>query len=150
MKPSSYRTVTDLCRALVQIPSENPSGAPGSPGERAIARFVGEFLTSLGAEVSYEVVTGDRPNVYGRFPGSQANNMRLLLAPHLDTVPVTGMTVDPFGTELRDGRLYGRGSSDTKGPMAAMLWALAQTDLRALGVEVTFAGLVDEEADQLG
>jgi acetylornithine deacetylase/succinyl-diaminopimelate desuccinylase-like protein len=65
-------------------------------------------------------------------------------------VPVAGMTVEPFGGEIRNGRLYGRGSSDTKGPMAAMLWALAQTDLRSQGVEVAFAGLVDEEAGQLG
>ena len=35
------------------------------------------------------------------------------------------MTVDPFGAEIRDGKIFGRGASDTKGPMAAMLWALS-------------------------
>jgi acetylornithine deacetylase/succinyl-diaminopimelate desuccinylase-like protein len=149
MKTSAYQTVTELCQALVQIPSENPAGAPESAGEAAIAKFVGDFLSSLGADVTYEDVIDGRPNVYGRFTAQHART-RLLLAPHLDTVPVAGMTVDPFGGEIRDGRLYGRGSSDTKGPMAAMLWALAQTDLRSQGVEVAFAGLVDEEAGQLG
>ena len=41
----------------------------------------------------------------------------------LDTVSVTGMTIDPFSGEIRDGKLFGRGATDTKGPMAAMLHA---------------------------
>ena len=43
------------------------------------------------------------------------------LASMADTVSVVGMTIDPFGAELRDGRIYGRGACDTKGTMAAML-----------------------------
>jgi acetylornithine deacetylase len=50
----------------------------------------------------------------------------LLFDSHMDTVAVDGMTVDPFGGELRDGKVYGRGACDTKGTGAAMLWAMKQ------------------------
>ena len=56
MNLSSIYSVVDLCQALVQIPSENPSGSVASQGEEAIARFVGAFLESLGAEVEYEEI----------------------------------------------------------------------------------------------
>ena len=51
-----------------QIPSENPSGSAANYGEEAIARFVGEFLKSLGAEVEYEEIGPGRANVYGLWP----------------------------------------------------------------------------------
>lgn len=50
----------------------------------------------------------------------------LMFDSHMDTVGVEGMTIDPFGGEIRDGRLYGRGACDTKGTGAAMLWALRE------------------------
>lgn len=143
-------SVTELCRALVRIPSENPSGAPESAGEEAIGRFVGEFLSAHGASVEFEYVAEGRPNVYGWFPRPPAAKTTVLFAPHLDTVPARGMTIDPFKGDIVDGRLLGRGATDTKGPMAAMLWALTTTDLSKLNVAVGFVGLADEEADQLG
>jgi acetylornithine deacetylase/succinyl-diaminopimelate desuccinylase-like protein len=124
MNVSSIHSVVDLCQALVQIPSENPSGSTASHGEEAIARFVGEFLESIGAQVEFEEIEAGRPNVYGLWPVPPGANQRILFAPHLDTVTVEGMTVDPFLAKCQDGKLYGRGSSDTKGSIAAMLWAL--------------------------
>ena len=150
MNVSSIHSVVDLCQALVQIPSENPSGSTVSHGEEAIARFVGEFLESIGAQVEYEEIGPGRPNVYGLWPIPPGATQRILFAPHLDTVTVDGMTVDPFLGKPLEGRLYGRGSSDTKGPMAAMLWALKSVDLSRLNVAVGFAGLADEEFEQLG
>src|SRR6202790_3564921 len=128
MNVSSIHSVVELCQALVQIPSENPSGSTASHGEEAIARFVGEFLESIGAQVEYEEIGPGRLNVYGLWPLPSGTNQRILFAPHLDTVTVEGMTVDPFLARCQDGRLYGRGSSDTKGSMAAMLWALKSVD----------------------
>ncbi|HYF35939.1 MAG TPA: M20/M25/M40 family metallo-hydrolase, partial [Prosthecobacter sp.] len=65
---------------------------------------------------------------------------------------VGGMTIDPFGGEVRDGRVWGRGASDTKGSMASMLWALheARELIPTLPVEVHFAGFMSEESAQLG
>ena len=97
---SPIESVTELCRALVRIPSENPSGAPESAGEEAIGRFVGEFLSAHGASVEFEYVAEGRPNVYGWFPRSPAAKTTILFAPHLDTVPARGMTIDPFKGDI--------------------------------------------------
>ncbi len=147
--------VEDIASALVRIPSVNPDGGdPGTPhtGEAACAEWVAEFLRNCGAEVSLQEVLPGRPNVVARFPSAKKNAPRLLFAPHLDTVSVAGMSIDPFGGEIREGRVWGRGATDTKGPMAAMLWALraAKPILPALPHEIWFAGLVGEEAGQHG
>jgi acetylornithine deacetylase/succinyl-diaminopimelate desuccinylase family protein len=146
--------VVELLRSLVRIPSVNPEGDPGhsAPGEKACAEFVAEFLGSCGAEVETREVLPGRPNVIGRFPARGRKSGRIFLAPHLDTVSVAGMKIDPFGAEVRDGKLYGRGASDTKGPMAAMLWALHELrdQIPGLAREVVFAGLMGEEAGQHG
>jgi acetylornithine deacetylase/succinyl-diaminopimelate desuccinylase-like protein len=139
-----------LCQELVRIPSENPTGTQKGAGEAVIAEFVGEFLKSLGASIEFDEVAEGRPNVYGRLPAVSKADSTIMFAPHLDTVPVEGMTVAPFDAELRDGKIFGRGSSDTKGPMAAMLWALKTIDLKRLNVNLIFAGLADEESGQLG
>jgi len=146
--------VTELLQALVRIPSVNPDGDPGldTTGEAACAEFVAEFLAESGAGVALEEVLPGRPNVFGIFPSNKPGKKRVVFAPHLDTVSVAGMTIDPFSAELRDGALWGRGASDTKGPMAAMLWALweMREQLPLLGYEICFAGLVGEEAGQYG
>jgi acetylornithine deacetylase/succinyl-diaminopimelate desuccinylase-like protein len=145
-------SVVELAQALVRIPSVNPDGDPGTDrtGEQECAEFVADFLRSLGAETALQPVQPGRPNVTGRFPSP--GKPRLLFAPHTDTVSVAGMTIDPFGGVLRDGKLYGRGASDTKGPMAAMLRALHESCdlLPRLTHEIWFAGLMGEEAGQDG
>ena len=62
------------------------------------------------------------------------------------------MTIDPFSGDVRDGRLWGRGASDTKGPMAAMLWALHENrdQLADLPVAVDFVAFMGEESGQWG
>lgn len=146
-------SVVELAQALVRIPSVNPDGDPGTDrtGEEACARYLRDFLTSLGAPAALHEVHPGRPNVVARFSAA-AGKPRLLFAPHTDTVSVAGMTIDPFGGEIRDGKLYGRGATDTKGPMASMLWALVECRdlLPFLSHEVWFAGLMGEEAGQDG
>lgn len=146
--------VVEILQALVRLPSVNPDGAPDSSyaGEKRVAEWVAEFLGSLGARAELEEVLPGRPNVFGHFAG-EAGKPRILLAPHTDTVDVEGMTVDPFGAEIRDGKLFGRGASDTKGTMAAMLAALEELGaerLGRLGSAVSFVGLIGEETGQHG
>lgn len=146
--------VVELLQELVRIPSVNPQGDAGTPhtGEGEMAMFVGDFLVALGMEVEMQFVEEGRPNVIGRLR-SKHSRKHLLLGPHMDTVSVTGMTLDPFSGELRDGRVWGRGACDTKGPMAAMLEAL-----RLMGEEkrvpaetdVWFTGLMGEESGNDG
>lgn len=154
------KSVAELAQALVRIPSVNPDGDPGtSPdniGEAAIAKFIASFLTASGAEATLEEVLPGRPNVIGRFPTlpspSGKPKPRLLFAPHTDTVSVAGMTIPPFGGDLHDGKIWGRGASDTKGPMSAMLWALhtLRDQIPHLPVEVHFVGFMSEESHQYG
>ena len=151
---SQPQSVVELLQELVRIPSVNPHGTPGTDGvgEKRIAEWLAGFLSGIGAQVELREVLPDRPNVVAHWPGDRAGKPRLLFAPHTDTVSVEGMTIDPFAAELRDGRIWGRGASDTKGPMAAMLWALRETRgrLPALGHEIWFAGLMSEETSQHG
>ena len=143
-----------LLQELIRIPSVNPEGDPGvsDPGEARIAFALEKLLQELGAQVTLREVLPGRPNVVACFPSDQSGKPRLLLAPHLDTVSVVGMTIDPFSGEMRDGKVWGRGASDTKGPMASMLTALARVreDIPTLSHEILFAGLVGEESGQYG
>ena len=147
-------SVVELLRDLIRIPSVNPDGVAGTTevGEKKCAEYLHRFLTDLGASAEYREVLPDRPNVIARFPADRPGKPRLLLAPHTDTVSVAGMTIDPFAAEVRDGKVWGRGASDTKGPMAAILFALHQCReiLPRLSHEIWFAGLMSEEAGQFG
>ena len=145
---------SELLAELIRIPSVNPEGDPGveEPGESRLALYLEKLLTGLGAEVLIEDVLPGRPNVVARFPSNRPGKPRILFAPHTDTVSVSGMTIDPFGGEIREGKVWGRGASDTKGPMAAMLIALARCRdlLPSLSHEIWFAGLMGEESGQHG
>jgi acetylornithine deacetylase/succinyl-diaminopimelate desuccinylase-like protein len=149
------KNVVDLLRDLVAIPSVNPQGHPGTEftGEQAMGDYVADFLRRIGANVHLQHVEIGRPNVIASFtPDKLAAH--LAFAPHLDTVSVAGMTIAPFDPAIRDGKLFGRGSTDTKGPMAAALWALkewAESPARAPSdIHWTFLGLIGEEAGQEG
>ena len=150
-------SATALLQAFVRVPSVNPTGDPGvdaaDTGERRMAERVAEALADLGVQAELPEILPGRPNVVGRFPADRPGKPKLLLCPHLDTVSVRGMTIDPFAAELRDGRLLGRGATDTKGTLTAMLWALAELGPDAvarMGHEVWFCGLMDEEAGNRG
>jgi acetylornithine deacetylase/succinyl-diaminopimelate desuccinylase-like protein len=144
----------ELLQALVRIPSVNPSGEPGTPevGEAACAQFLAQQLEDCGARVSVRDILPGRPNVAGCFPADRPGKPRLLLCPHTDTVSVLGMTIDPFAAERRQGRIYGRGATDTKGTISAMLCALweLRADLSRLQHEIWFVGLMGEEAGNEG
>jgi acetylornithine deacetylase/succinyl-diaminopimelate desuccinylase-like protein len=145
--------VVSLLQQLVRIPSVNPDNAPGTEqiGEEMIAVFLSGWLESIGAHVVLDEIKPGRPNLIARF-APMDGRPRILLGPHLDTVGVGGMTISPFGGEIRDGRLWGRGSSDTKGPMAAMLWALHEHRERLpdFPIAVDFVAFMGEESGQWG
>jgi len=133
-------------RAMVRIPSVNPrfEREPAEhTGEAGMARFVAERLDALGFTVDFDEVYPDRHNVCAVRAGRSERAVGLSV--HLDTVPTGGMTIDPFAAELRDGRVWGRGSVDTKASAAAALEALkAETaDPRAPTLYVLFT--CDEE-----
>lgn len=146
--------VVELLQELVRIPSVNPQGDPGTDhvGEGVLAQYVGDLLVDMGLEVEMQFVEPERPNVIGRLK-SKNSKKHILLGPHTDTVSVLGMTIEPFSGEIRDGRVWGRGSSDTKGPMAAMLCALETVILNKKilqDTDIWFLGLMGEESGNDG
>lgn len=141
-----------LLSELVAIPSVTPGYDSGGtpPGEGALGDHVAALLAALGAEVSRQEVAPGRANVIGHFR-RRANAPTIALVPHLDTVGVKGMTVAPFAAKIRHGRLYGRGACDTKGPMAAALWAVKSwCHAAAPACNVVIAATVGEEELSVG
>lgn len=138
-----------LARALVACDSRNPAFAADAPGEGAAAALLAETLRAWGFAVDLLEVAPGRHNVLARIGGGFGGRS-LLLNGHLDTVGVAGMTHAPFGAELRNGRLYGRGSCDMKAGVAAMCAAAHRAAAHDLGGEVIIAAVVDEEWESAG
>jgi acetylornithine deacetylase/succinyl-diaminopimelate desuccinylase-like protein len=140
-------------RDLIAIPSVNPMGRDDMPaeitGEQAIAEHVAAELTRLGMDTALVGRSG-RTSVVGEATvGAGAET--LLVASHLDTVPVDGMVIDPFDPVIEGDRLLGRGSCDTKAGMAALLEALARVLERGrLKRNVIVVGEADEELGSIG
>jgi succinyl-diaminopimelate desuccinylase len=121
------RRVRELLAALVNIKSAvaSPEQANRDRAEERLAAFLTHHLTGMGMAVDRHEVFPGRANLMAHWPGQGAGGQSLMLEAHMDTVPIEGMSVDPLAAEVRDGRMYGRGTCDTKGSMAAFLTALA-------------------------
>jgi acetylornithine deacetylase len=122
----------EMLQRLIRIPSVNPMGRPISEAIHGESRLT-EFLQSVCEEHGWpwlrQRVHPERENLVALVTGAPAAEQGgelLLWDVHQDTVAVNGMTVEPFGGEVRGGRVYGRGSADVKGTMAAMLVALSR------------------------
>jgi len=142
--------VNDVLRGLVRIDSVNPDLVPGAAGEAQVAAFTADTLRRLGLDVDVVASQPGRPSVVGRLAGT-GGGRSLMLNAHYDTVGVSGMA-DPFSAEIRDGRLYGRGSYDMKGSLAACIGAveaIVRTDRRPAG-DILITAVADEEVASLG
>jgi acetylornithine deacetylase len=139
---------TTLLQALVRLPSVNPMGRSVQGPiyfEHQVTAYLEEVFRGLGVPYERQPVAPQRDNIVARLDvGAQRT---LLLEAHQDTVPVDGMTIDPFGGVIDHGRLYGRGACDIKSGLAAMLTAFARLvhDKRRAAMNVILACTVDEE-----
>lgn len=141
---ASPASTEGLLRDLVRIPSVNPRDGAGDGGETAVAVYVRDWLAERGVRAELHEVLPGRSNVVAVVPGRRPE--AVLLESHLDTVETDGMTVGPYEGEVRDGRLYGRGACDAKGPLAAFLLALAELAAGEPPLRtVVLAGVCDEE-----
>ncbi len=144
-------SVADLLAALVRIPSVNPALDRAGQGEAELAAFVADWLRRNRVPVQVIEVEPGRPNVLATLEGSRSGG-HLLFETHLDTVGATGMTLDPFAAVREDGRISGRGACDAKGPLAAMLWAVAALARGGSGLpgRLSLAAVMDEEGRSRG
>ena len=120
--------------------------------EAALAEMLTERIANAGIECKLMPVDADRVNLVACLPGRSRGN-RLVFNAHLDTVPVgSGWTKDPFGAEIDMGKLYGRGSSDTKSSLAAMSMAMMEIAQERVGLEhdLVLLGTAGEEKDMAG
>jgi len=149
MKIDRDYTLATLAR-LVQINSINPTLAPGAPGEAEIAAFIAGSLRACGLTAEILEPVPGRTSVLGRLAGT-GGGRSLMLNAHCDTVDVPGMA-EPFSGAIREGKLYGRGSYDMKGSLAAcMAAAKALKDSgAALRGDLLVAAVADEEYGSLG
>ncbi|MBI4260847.1 MAG: M20/M25/M40 family metallo-hydrolase [Actinobacteria bacterium] len=141
--------VTELLRQLIRNACVN-DGSPGSGGETRNAGTLADYLDGSGLAVErYEPLPG-RESLVGRIEGADPDAPALLLMGHIDVVPVSAdrWRHDPFGGELIDGEVWGRGAVDMLNLTASMAVAtrrLAVDGFRPRGTLV-FLAVADEEA----
>ena len=136
-----------LLADLISIESTNPDLGVGA-GEAGIAEFVVDWLTERGVEAwLQDTGVSGRPNAIGRVVGGDGPT--LMLNGHLDTVGVGGHE-EPFNPRVEGRRMFGRGSMDTKGGVAALMAATATAAAEGTAGTVLFTGVADEEYASIG
>jgi acetylornithine deacetylase len=146
--PYTPAEVEELLAELVSIDSVNPALVEGGAGEVEIARFVAGWAEEAGLAVEIVEPVAGRPSVVATAPG-RGGGRSLMLNAHLDTVGVAGMAA-PHDPRVQDGRLYGRGSYDMKGGLAACMLATAAARHAGLPGDVLLAAVSDEEHSSIG
>jgi succinyl-diaminopimelate desuccinylase len=143
--------VVELTRALVRVRSVNDPAA--GCNEAAAAEVVRQQMQDWGWSPRVSEAAPGRPNVVAVLEGT-APGRTLMFEGHTDVVTEGdpgGWTVEPFGAELRDGRIWGRGAADTKSGLAAMLHAVRAVQLGGpFPGRLVVAALADEEGLMLG
>lgn len=140
LKESQGNDVIDLCQKLIREKSY-------SGEEAGVAKVLKDYFTDLAFD---HVATDMYGNIYGVIKGNRPGK-RLLFDGHMDTVPVgkdDPWTQDPYGGNISDGKIYGRGTTDMKGALAAMACAasnFAEETQRDFPGEIVVAGIVHEE-----
>jgi acetylornithine deacetylase len=143
-----------ILKDLIAIPSVNPMGrvvAGCDFFEGRLTEYLAQYLKRMGLPCDVLEVAPGRANVVTRLDSTRATRT-ILLDAHQDTVPIDGMTIAPFDPVEKEGRVYGRGSCDVKGGLAAMLAAVTRlSQERPAGMaNVVLSMTCDEEATSLG
>lgn len=139
--------VVELTRALIRFQSVNPPG-----NEQGAAEYLGKRMREFGLEVELQQLEPDRAQVIGRIKGSGTGH--LVYTGHLDVVPPGSQewSHDPFAADLVDGTIYGRGSVDMKGGVAAIVAAAAALQVAGFkpAADYIIAATAGEEAGMFG
>ncbi len=140
--------IIELTKKLIAIPSYHGLEVP----EKEVSSYLYKYLLDEGFESEHISVAGERKNVIAWYGANSDKEKTLMLEGHMDTVDVKNMSVDPFSGNIENGNIYGRGSVDMKGALAAMVGALMA--IKKAGIQLDgrayFAGVVDEERNYRG
>ena len=142
--------IVRIVQELIRIDTSN-FGDDSGPGEALAAEYVESQLREVGIECErYETSSGKRQGVYARILGSDPQREALMLHGHLDVVPaaINDWTFDPFGAEIHDGCIWGRGAVDMKdgvGMIVALARHYAKHDIKPPR-DLVLQFLPDEEA----
>jgi succinyl-diaminopimelate desuccinylase len=132
----------EITRELVQIETMNPPGR-----ELECAQYVGKVLQDAGLQVSYHEFADGRTSVVARLAGA-GGKAPICFGGHIDTVPLGAKpwSKDPFAGEVSGGRIYGRGTTDMKGGVAAYVWAALELARLPRGkADLLFVSVAGEE-----
>jgi acetylornithine deacetylase len=144
------KSLEQTLAALVRINSVNPKFSDGSTDELAIATHLEGVMRALGMAVTLYESAPRRTSVVGRLRG-KGHGRSLMLYGHIDTVGIEGMKA-PLSARIRDGRMYGRGTYDMKGGVAACIAAvkaIVDSGERLAG-DIVVVGAADEEVASTG
>ena len=136
----------DLLRDLIRIPGHRELPEK----ESKVAEYIAKRFEKVSIDVKTSDVTPSRPNVIAVIKGTN-DGYSLMYNCHMDTVPIYGWVgkPGPFDAEVKEGKIYGRGSCDMKGAIAAVIIAMEaiqRSEIRLKG-DLIFAGVVGEEGD---
>lgn len=141
--------VLEILQELIRTPSVNPSFAPDEAhGEEAIAKVAQNWLIANGVRSWLEEAADGRPNTVAEV--GRDKGPALVYCAHLDTVGTAGMAIPPFEPKVEGSRVFGRGSYDMKGSVAAIMSAAAALAHENLSGRVLIALVADEEYASIG
>lgn len=139
----------ELLQRMVKVNTVNPPG-----DEQKLAQLIDDTLSDSGLECRLHQVDENRSNIVVTLKGKDPTLKKLYFNGHLDTVPIGEQpwAYNPFEAEIKDGRMYGRGTTDMKGGVAAILETMLILQEREYSLEqdVVFIGTVGEEVNCLG
>jgi len=161
--------MVEICQKLVRVNTVNPYSGDPNPGNESNGQAILKpILDKMGAETRMFETPPDiyermgvigpkgrkfagRSNLVGEFAFGTGGK-RIIVNGHMDTVSVTGMKIEPFSGEVKDGKIWGRGASDCKGPLTAGLIAIKSLLSVAddLSGSIVFESVMDEECSGSG
>jgi acetylornithine deacetylase len=139
----------ELLANLVTIPSVNPDLVKGGHGEAEIADYISGWFHGHGFEVHRLERNAGRPSIVGIARG-KGGGKSLMFNGHIDTVTLAGYDGEPLDPVIRDGKIFGRGSFDMKGGVAAMMVAAARAKAKGVAGDILVACVADEEYASFG
>jgi len=139
----------ELLCALTAINSVNSSLVPGAPGESEIADFISKWFSDRDFEVTRLEERAGRPSIVAVSKGATSDR-KIMLNGHIDTVTIASYEGEPLNPIQKDGNVYGRGTFDMKGGLAAMMVAANRAAKSGINGQVIVAAVADEEHASFG